>query len=303
MKYAPATASDGNRIGEGELTEPMAKPSSLIAIWTLYVLTFRQHLHGRRWLVMAVLFSLPAALVVLIRATSSDLTAIVQEFLIVYLLIPQALLPIVALTYASGIIQDEQEEQTLTYLLIRPIPRWAIYFVKLLATLTTTVLLTSIFTAITFFVIYVGSESSPGMGEVTTRCLKTIAMHDLAVIAYCSLFGLISLFTSRTLVVGIVYTIIFEGLLANLPFGVRLITIIYYCRALAYQSLEFKLTRRGRTNDMAAEVWRFDPKAISQMISTQDCITVLVVASLVFAVIGSLLCARREFHVKTPEVN
>jgi hypothetical protein len=35
---------------------------SFIALWTLYTLTFRQHLHGRRWIVMGVLFLLPPAL-------------------------------------------------------------------------------------------------------------------------------------------------------------------------------------------------------------------------------------------------
>ena len=77
-----------------------------------------------------------------------------------FMFIPQALLPLVALVYATGIIQDEQEEQTLTYLLIRPIPRWAIFMVKLLATLTTTVLLTAVFTALTYVAVYVGGPRS-----------------------------------------------------------------------------------------------------------------------------------------------
>ena len=217
------------------------------------------------------------------------------------MLIPHALLPIVALAYAAGIIQDEQEEQTLTYLLIRPIPRWAIYAVKLLATLTTTVILTTVFTALTFVAIYVGSQSP--LGEVSVRCLKAIAMHDLAVIAYCCLFGLFSLMTDRALVLGIVYSVIFEGFIANMPFGIRLITIIYYCRSIAYQWMEFKVTARGHTEDLAATAWKFNPKLMAEMTSIQTCVTVLVVASLVFAGIGSIMFARREFHVKTPEGN
>ena len=77
-----------------------------------------------------------------------------------FMFIPQALLPLVALVYATGIIQDEQEEQTLTYLLVRPIPRWAIFMVKLLATLTTTVLLTAVFTALTYVAVYIGGPVS-----------------------------------------------------------------------------------------------------------------------------------------------
>ena len=59
-------------------------------------------------------------------------------------------------------MQDEQEEQTITYLLVRPLPKWALYVAKLLATLTTTVALTMVFTALTYLAIYAGSEAPSG---------------------------------------------------------------------------------------------------------------------------------------------
>src|SRR3990172_791850 len=132
---------------------------TLRACWALYGLTLRQHVHGKRWLVMGLLFLLPAALAVLIRTVAPDLPSTALEFLLAQSFVPQALLPLVALLYASGIIQDEQEEQTITYLLIRPIPKWAIYLVKLLATLTTTISLAAIFTVLTFAAIYVGADT------------------------------------------------------------------------------------------------------------------------------------------------
>ena len=159
------------------------------------------------------------------------------EFLLVLMFIPQALLPLVALLYASGIIQDEQEEQTITYLLVRPIPKWAIYTVKMLATMTTTVVLVAVFTLLTYVAIYVGADVP--VREVAVSLLKAAAIHSLAIIAYCSLFGLMSLLTKRTLVVGILYTAIVEGLLANLPFGIRLVTVIYYTRLIAYRTMDF----------------------------------------------------------------
>jgi ABC-2 type transport system permease protein len=298
MTQAPATATNQDQSGTGH-SRNRASNSGLVAMWALYALTFRQHLHGRRWIVMAILFSLPAGLAVLLRATTNA-PPVILEFLLAFMLIPHVLLPIVALVYAVGIIQDEQEEQTLTYLLIRPIPRWAIYAVKLLSTLTTTLLLTTLFTALTYAAIYIGGRS---VEDVPLRCLKAIAMHDLAVVTYCCLFGLMSLFTRWALVLGILYTVIFEGLIANLAFGIRLITVIYYGRSIAFQSLQFNLTERGRTVNLAAEAWQFDASAIADMISIQTCIAILVVASLAFAGIASFVCSRREFHVKTPEGN
>jgi ABC-2 type transport system permease protein len=275
----------------------------LTALTALYTLTLRQHLHGKRWWVLGALFLLPAALAGLVRATAPDAPGIMLEFLFVFLFIPQALLPLVALIYGSGIIQDEQEEQTFTYLLIRPIPKWAIYVVKVLATLTTTIVLTAIFTMLTYAVIYVGADTS---GEnVFLRCIKAVGIHALAVGAYCCLFGFMSLLTKRTLVLGFLYAAFFEGLLANLPFSARLLTVIYYTRLIAYRSLSFLLTEpRGPKVDMAAETWQLDVKNDPTLLehpTLRTCLTVLLVGSFLCTVLGAYLCSRREFHVKTPE--
>jgi len=275
---------------------------SLASLWTLYALAFRQHMHGRRWMVMGVLFLLPAGLAVLIRATASQAPMIGIEFLLAFMFIPQALLPLIALVYASGIIQDEQEEQTLTYLLIRPIPRWTIYLVKLFATLTTTVLLTSIFTVLTYIAIYAGGGTD--FSIVVNRCAKAVAIHDLSVIAYCCLFGLIGLYTKRALIAGILYIGVIEGLLANLPFGIRLITVIYYARIMAYRSMSFVVESHGHKHDMAENAWQLDVRRDPQLLehpSMATCAIVLLAASFVFTAFGALICARREFHVKTPE--
>jgi ABC-2 type transport system permease protein len=277
--------------------------STLASLWTLYALTFRQHLHGRRWMVMGVLFLLPVVLALVIRFTAPDAPAIWIEFLLAFMFIPQALLPLVALVYASGIIQDEQEEQTLTYLLVRPIPRWAIYVVKLVATLTTTILLTILFTTLTYVAIYVGG--SLPLSEVAGRCLRAIAVHALAVTVYCCLFGVMSLVTRYALIVGILYTGIFEGLLANLPFGVRLITVIYYTRLIAYRSMSFvDVSPAGRKEDIAAMVWKLDIKKDPDLLehpTIRTSLLVLLGVSVVFSIIAAVICARREFHVKTPE--
>src|SRR4051794_37806903 len=90
-------------------TAPRVKPPegssggvNLTVLWTLYVLTLRQYLHGKRWMVIAGLFALPAGLAGLIRYLDPNVPSIVLEFLFAFMLIPQALLPLLALLYASG---------------------------------------------------------------------------------------------------------------------------------------------------------------------------------------------------------
>lgn len=291
MSNAPASQS-----------KPSFAASSVSGLATLYGLTVRQHLHGKRWMVIALLFSLPAGLAILVRATSPNVPRLGLEFMLAMMLLPQLLLPLVALLYASGIIEDEQEEQTITYLLTRPMPKWAIYVVKLLATMTTTVLLTAIFTTLMFAAVYVGSEVPVEAWVV--RLLKTAGTHSLAVTAYCSLFGLISLLTRRALVIGVVYIAVIEGLLANLPFGIRLVTVIYYARIIAYRTLDYVVTTPYREENIAAEAWQLNLREDPQLLghpALSTCFLVLTLGSVVCTALAAWICSQREFHVKTPE--
>jgi ABC-2 type transport system permease protein len=284
---------------------PVNRPATYSALGplaTLYTLTLRQHQHGKRWIVMAILMLLPPGLAILVRATAHDVPGVGLEFMFAFMFIPQALLPLIALIYASGMIQDEQEEQTLTYLLIRPIPKWVIYIVKLLATVTTTVFLTVVLTALTYTAIYYRS-SSP-IQDVLPRCVQACLIHSLAVVVYCCLFGLLSLITKRILIVGILYIAIFEGLFANLAFGIRLITVIYYARLIAYHTLSFIVQNPNGSENFAADAWQLniitDPQLLEHP-QRSTCILILLVAGGICALLGAFLCSRREFHVKTPE--
>jgi ABC-2 type transport system permease protein len=218
-------------------------------------------------------------------------------------LVPQALLPLAALLYASGIIQDEQEEQTITYLLIRPIPKWLMYIVKMLATWTTTVLLAILLTVATYTAIYWNSGVSFSAWD---RCVRACEVHSLAIMAYCSLFGLLGLLTKRTLIVGVMYTAVVEGLLANLPLSLRMVTVIYYARLIAYRTLDFGVQWRpdGPRRDPAARLWSFDTKTdpgLTEHPQVLTCVLILAAASLVLTALAAWLCSNREFHVKTPE--
>jgi ABC-2 type transport system permease protein len=253
---------------------------------------------------MVILFLLPAGLADIVRLTNHRIPILGIEFMFVFMLIPHAIVPLAALIYATGIINDEQEEQTITYLLIRPLPKWAIYVTKLLATLTTTIALTWVFTAFTYAAIYLGAEST--VPDIPLRCVKAAAIHSLGIVTYCCLFGLMSLVTRRMLLTGILYIVAIEGVVANFPVAVRLITVVYYVRMIAYRSLDFLVTEYGRTENIAAEAWQLDIKNDPNLLehpTTRTCVIVLLGASVVFTLLAAFICSRREFHVKTPEKN
>ncbi len=286
----------------GSIARPrVARGVGLSPLLALFRLSLRQQLHGKRPLVMLLFLLLPAVIALVFRSTVQKPGNGVLEFSFVFMLIPQALLPLVAMVYVLGVVQDEQEGQTITYLLVRPIPKWGLYIVKLLTTTMMAVVLTAGLTALVYAAIYLGVHTDR---DIPLRCLKAVSIHALTVAAYCCLFGLISLLTRWTLITCVVYTAVIEWLLANLPFSIRLITVIYYARLIAYRSMSFMVDTGRRHFDIAADPWqlnvRTDP-TLAEHPQLTTCFVVLIAASLACALLGAFICSQKEFYVKTPE--
>jgi len=251
----------------------------------LAVLTLRQNIRGRRLLVLSLLFLLPVVLAGVVKLVPYPPTPQELEFAFVFNLIPHALAPLTALLYAAGIIQDEVEEQTLTYLLLRPLPRWALYVTKLAVTGLTTSILTGVFTTLTLVVIY---WNTPELwGEVLPgRAAKMVALMALAQAGYGSLFGVLGLLTRRSLIAGLAYIIAFEGLLANFDAVVRRLTVMYYFRVLSVHWLDPRKSTE----------WSLD---LTTAPSARSCLLTLLAASAVFVLLGAMMMMRREFRMKT----
>jgi len=264
---------------------------SLGALATLFVLTLRQHLRGRRLLVLSLLFAIPSVLVLLVNLLPPHPPPIAEvQFVFIFNFIPHALAPLAALLYATGIIQDEVEEQTLTYLLVRPLPRWALYVVKLLATLVVISVITAFFTTVTFAVI-----ALTGGGSITSdlmrQAMKTSVALTLAQAGYCGLFGLLGLLTRRSLLVGVLYIFLFEGILASMDTVIRKMTVMYHFRVLILRWLEPVDGSRAWSINLATA-----PDA-------RTCVLTLLSVGLVLTVAAAFFFAATEFRMKTPEGN
>ena len=276
----------------GRTTSAVTRRVDFSVLGTLFRLTLRQHARGRRLLILAVLFTLPALLAILVRALDPQTRLDGLEFGLLFLMIPYTLLPLTAVLYASGMIQDEIEDQTLTYLLVRPLPKWSIYLVKLLATLVVAVALAGFFTFVTYAANYLGFAGWED--ALAVRAPRMAALFALSTVGYCALFGCISLFTRHSLVAGIAYVVIFEGLLANWDFAVRRLTFMYYFRVLA---------RRWVPLDWAALTRGGDPWSIrlADAPTAAACVWTVLGVSLIVTLLAMRTFGSREFRVKTPE--
>jgi ABC-2 type transport system permease protein len=282
MKPAPPDANDLPRIAKDRVEGDF----DLTALAALFVLTLRQALRGRRLLFLVLLFLLPSVLAVVINLGANPPPPVQSEVVIVFILIPHGLATLTALLYGVGIVQDEVEGQTLTYLLLRPLPRWALYLTRLLAMILVTAALTAVFSVLTQVILYWGTPELWGT-VVPGRVLRTAFLMGLAQAAYCSVFGALGLFTRRALLGGLAYIIAFEGALASFDFVLRRLTVMYYFRVLAIRWL-----------DLPGAEWGI---GLGTAPSAAACVLILVGVSLVFALLGCLLMMRQEFRVKTPE--
>jgi ABC-2 type transport system permease protein len=276
------------------LETPGKRIASDTSVWSalaaLFVLSLRQHLRGRRLIILSLLFLLPTVLTVIVKLAAHSPPHGWHghlEFVLVLNLIPSALATLTALLYAAGIVQDEVEEQTLTYLLLRPLPRWALYVTKLIATVLVTGVLTGAFTLLAMVVIYWDAPDQ-WRSALVERAPRIVVLLALAQAGYCSFFGIVSLLIRRSLIVGIGYIIVFEGLLANLDTVIRRLTVMYYFRVLVIRWFDLP----------ESQGWSIE---LATAPSAGDCVLTLLGVSLVFTLLGAWIMMRKEFRMKTPE--
>jgi ABC-2 type transport system permease protein len=267
-----------------------AAPATGSGVPTLFGLALRQFARGRRLLLLCALFSLPVILAAALRFNFPNRSADESAFLIIFTLVPHALLPLVALLYATGMIQDEIEEQTLTYLLIRPLPRWAIYVVKLVAAWLTSLALAAVFVSLTYAVLYVGR---PGWVEaLAARVPATLGLLAVSLLTYCAVFGFLSLFVKRALIIGIGYVVVLEFILANIDFALRRITVMYYFRVMVLHWVPLDAP--------AKQGWQIN---LSEAPSAVRSLAILLGLSAILIFLGAWIFSNREFRVKTPEAS
>jgi ABC-2 type transport system permease protein len=136
------------------------------------------------------------------------------------------LIPICALGFGTTALGAEREEQTLVFLLTRPIPRWQVLLAKIIASVPLGCgLVLGCFALYCRFV-----------GPVGTLAFKTYwpAMLSMT-IAYMSLFHLFAVAFRHPTMLALVYALFMELFVANLPGSIKQLAINYYGRSLLYE--------------------------------------------------------------------
>lgn len=185
------------------------------AFEALVGVTLRGLLGRRRALLMVLLAALPIIVGIVIRLGGgrSDAPEILDTLVI------RTVLPLVALVIGTAAIGSEIEDGTLVFLLAKPIARWRIALAKLAVAAALTVVL--VVPPIVITGILVGGTGSSSLAAIAGFVIAAMAGGT----AYAVAFTVLGAITSRALIVGLGYTLLWEGVLAGLLEGTRFLSI------------------------------------------------------------------------------
>lgn len=194
-------------------------------ISTLSSLTFRALFNRRRTLLLGLLGGLIVVVAVVYRlSASADAEALDFTGRLLANFGVAVLLPLVAVIVGTAALGSELDDGTVVYLLAKPIPRSVIVFVKLAVAWLVTALLVTLPILLAGVI---GSGGNPGLG------IGYGLAALLGALEYTSVFLALSLVTSRALVMGLAYVVVWEGVVAGLFAGTRIVSIRQHVLAVA----------------------------------------------------------------------
>lgn len=192
----------------------------------IFVLSLRQLLGRRRTFALIALSLLPLLVALVFRTGNSDIDRVDWTAnALMNGLIVTTLLPLVTLVLSTTSLGMEIEDGTIVYLLSKPLSRAQVITAKLAASWLPAGALVSLSAA--------SSASIALQGSEPTLLLAFVIAAAFGALAYSSVFLLLSLLTSRALVIGLIYVFIWEGIVTELFTGTRILSVRQYTLGVA----------------------------------------------------------------------
>lgn len=178
----------------------------------LLVASLRQLLPLKRSLLLALLQLAPAAIYLIAsasRTTEAGLDALLDVGVGMYFVL---ILPIVSIVLAASTLGVERRDQTLSFIVVRPIRRVTIVAMKLSAAVAAAMILNSVGAVALYGVYQARFGGSAGL------LVGLLVGAAIATIAYGAVFVPVGFLTDRAVIIGLAFLLIFEnGIVSGLP--------------------------------------------------------------------------------------
>jgi len=188
--------------------------------------TLRALLGRRRSILMLILAAMPIVLGLLVRVNERELRgetlgATLDGFVV------RVVLPLIALVFGTAALGSELDDGTAVHILTKPIERWRIILAKVAVagTLTAALIVPSTILA----GVFMGGGGSNSLATTFAFALATF----IGSYVYAAIFLVLSVATSRGLIIGLAYSLVWEGILAGLLPGSQVFSVREYIGGIA----------------------------------------------------------------------
>ena len=182
-------------------------------------------------------------------------------------------LPLICLTAFGGMVRDDLQEDTVCFLLTRPMKRWQFFLSKYLSHLVWTQI-TSALTLLAFGV----AGTLRGVDDVPNLILTLLLVQIPAIMVYGAISSLMGLITKKYLVFGIIYGFVVEFGIGQIPTNINTLAMTNHLKSL--------LTKYAPL----AEHLELAPG------SSVKAIAATIIVSLVFLTLSSIMFTMREYN-------
>lgn len=209
---------------------------TLISLLPVSTLTLLQFSNGKAVRFVAAFSALPALFGLIFALSSDESTA--AEFLhfIMSGILLGTLLPIATLILATTAFRDEIEDRTMVYLILKPVSRFRLVAEKYLAVVQVTTL--SLWVGMILTWIIVGAIATSELVDTVDVLVAALVTILIGVMLYAAVFIAVSLVIPRALVVGIIYTLIWESLFSRLIPGVWVMSLRHYVESIYFRLVD-----------------------------------------------------------------
>jgi ABC-2 type transport system permease protein len=252
---------------------------SVRKFWVVTGLTLRYLLGTRRVIAMGLLSAVPFILALSLAAARVTAFDILLFQILMIPLFFSVVLIFVTLVNATALIREEIEDNTISYLLTRPISRSAVALYKYIGYLSAVLLLLvpPILAAYAVTEAYQGT----GLGADKDVLGGFLVATVLGSAAYGALFFFISVLVRKPLAVGLLIGFVWESIVGSIPGDVPKLSVIHYLKSIL----------KGMIGVTPLTIYRTD-------ISPGVAALVLAGFSIVMVVLTMLVFSQMEFRQK-----
>jgi len=216
-------------------------PSFVHSALRVFDLSLGQMLWSRRTIFMALVVGGPVAIAAFVRlldalglgamrVSGSPLQGASAFGLMMWVFYVRFTIPVLAAFYGTGLIADEVDDKTITFLFTRPIPRGAVMLGKYLAYLACTVMV--VLPSVMLVYLLMVPRGGGSLAASFPALVADLAILALGLVVYGALFAFLGAYFKRPLVAGLVFLFGWEPAVLLFPGYLKRFTVAHWLQSL-----------------------------------------------------------------------